>query len=229
MQSVPWHTSWVYTPLTPGLAHQRWRPTGPGKGRTQRKVYKLTCGLSSCSPLEGSGQPQEATAAVAGNGSGMRSPVSCSPARFCRPFRRMFPVLWHRTGVGLVVRTERCRAVSYDGVSSQLRLTCVRLAGAVVQVAMERYCVRHRTTLKVQGGSDGLFLPVHSTAFLENQWGVDVSGEGSLHPSPLTCGRGSSTSVVHGSDKETEEQNPTKGAPRSTRASLLRALGLTSC
>lgn len=43
-------------------------------------------------------------------------------------------------------------------------------------------CVRHRMILKTLRGSDGLFHPVDSTVLPENQRGVDVSGERSLHP-----------------------------------------------
>lgn len=66
----------IHTPA-PGLAHQRWRPTGPGKERTRGKSTHQPVGFRGARLCGGTSQPQEATLAAAGNESpnaGARSP-----------------------------------------------------------------------------------------------------------------------------------------------------------
>ena len=73
----------IHTPA-PGLAHQRWRPTGPGKERTRGRSTHQPVGLQAAHLCGGTSQPQEATLAEAGNerpNAGARSPGSCSATR----------------------------------------------------------------------------------------------------------------------------------------------------
>lgn len=102
-QDSPWksflvilveHVWFDNTSLTRCLTQSRWRPTGPGKGCTQGKVYMPMWGHSSRS-LKRTGQPQQEITGVVGDGdAGMRIPVSCSPGRltpFC-PVEISYPI-----------------------------------------------------------------------------------------------------------------------------------------